>query len=99
MPMPKVTETRTQDDFIDREATTPLNLGNYPHDLEQHAKQTDQLGDLKINYTCSTRSLFNRVMNYIDCTQSTVSSGYVSQSQRPLDRISHLHLTPAQIIE
>ena len=95
--MSKVTETRTQDDL--REATTPLNLGNYLHDLEEHTKQTGQLEDLKINYTCSTRSLFNRVMNYIDCTQSTVSSGYVSHSQLVLDRISHLHLTPAQILE
>ena len=46
--MSKVTETRTQDDL--REAITPLNLGNYLHDLEQHAKQTGQLEDLKINY-------------------------------------------------
>ena len=46
MSMSKVTETRTQDDL--REAITPLNLGNYLHDLEQHAKQTGQLEDLKI---------------------------------------------------
>ena len=38
MSMSKVTETRTQDDL--REAITPLNLSNYLHDLEQHAKQT-----------------------------------------------------------
>ena len=97
MSMSKVTETRTQDDL--REAITPLNLGNYLHDLEQHAKQTGQLEDLKINYVLNKKSVQPRYMNYIDCTQSTVSSGYVSQSQRPLDRISHLHLTPAQIIE
>jgi len=93
--MSKVTEKRTQDDL--REAITPLNLGNYLHNLEQHAKQTGQLEDLKINYVLNRKSA--QAMNYIDCTQSTVSSGYVSHSQHPLDRTSHLHLTQAQIIE
>ena len=54
MSMSKVTETRTQDDL--REAITPLNLGNYLHDLEQHAKQTGQLEDLKINYVLNKKS-------------------------------------------
>ena len=55
MSMSKVTETRTQDDL--REAITPLNLGNYLHDLEQHAKQTGQLEDLKINYVLNKKSV------------------------------------------
>ena len=55
MSMSKVTETRTQDDL--REAITPLNLGNYLHDLEQHAKQTGQLEDLKINYMLNKKSV------------------------------------------
>ena len=97
MSMSKVTETRTQDDL--REAITPLNLGNYLHDLEQHAKQTGQLEDLKINYVLNKKSVQLRYelhrLHAIDC----IPRGYVSQSQRPLDRISHLHLTPAQIIE
>ena len=53
MSMSKVTETRTQDGL--REAITPLNPGNYPHDLELHAKKTGQLEDLKINYVLNKR--------------------------------------------
>ena len=53
--MSKATETRIQDDL--REATTPLNLGNYLHDLEEHAKQTGQLEDLKINYMLNKKSV------------------------------------------
>ena len=69
MSMLKVTETRTQDDL--REAITPLNLGNYLHDLEQHAKQTGQLEDLKINYVLNKKSVQPRYelhrLHAIDC--------------------------------
>ena len=51
-PMPKVTETRTQDHL--REKVTHLNLAGYLYDLEAIAKETGELGNLKINY----------VMNY-----------------------------------
>jgi hypothetical protein len=51
-PIPKVKETQTQDHL--REKVTHLNLADYPYDLETIAKETGELGNLKINY----------VMNY-----------------------------------
>ena len=51
-PMPKVKETRTQDHL--REKVTHLNLADYLYDLEAIAKETGELGNLKINH----------VMNY-----------------------------------
>ena len=50
--MPKVKETRTQDHL--REKVTHLNLADYLYDLEAIARETGELGNLKINY----------VMNY-----------------------------------
>ena len=47
-PMPKVTETWTQDHLPEK--VTHLNLGDYLYDLEAIAKETGKLGNLKINY-------------------------------------------------
>ena len=50
MPMPKVTETQTQDHL--REKVTHRNLADYLYDLEAIAKEpeTGELDNLKINY-------------------------------------------------
>ena len=47
--MPKVRETRTQDHL--REKVTHLNLADYPYDLEAIARETGELGNLKVRYT------------------------------------------------
>ena len=55
MSMSKVTETRTQDDL--REAITPLNLGNYLHDLEERARKTGKPEELTIKYVLDKKAL------------------------------------------
>ena len=92
--MSKVTETRTQDGL--REAITPLNPGNYPHDLELHAKKTGQLEDLKINYVLNKKSVqlcyeLHRLYA-IDCIlQVRLPIAAPIQSHLPLNCISHQH--------
>ena len=53
--MPKVRERHTQDHL--REKVTYLNLADYLYDLGAIAKETSELGNLKITYVLNKSAL------------------------------------------
>ena len=95
MPMLKVTETHTQDDL--REATTPLNLSNYLRDLKEHAKQTGQLEDLKVNCMLNKKSAQPHYelhqLHTIDCILR-VCLPLAAPTQLHLPLASHTSMNP-----